>query len=50
MLQFGKYRGETIGDIMDFNAPYLVWLHMNSDFFELGDELLEEAETTQIKP
>ena len=50
ILTFGKYKGETVGDVLDFNGPYLVWLHQNSDFFELGHELLEEAETAQIKP
>lgn len=49
-MTFGKYKGETVGDVLYYNSPYLVWLHNNSDFFELGDELLEEAETTQLRP
>lgn len=42
-MPFGKYRGETIQDILDVDPNYLVWVHNNTDF-ELGYELLEEAE------
>lgn len=47
-MPFGKYRGETIQDILDCDPNYLVWAHNNTDF-ELGHELLELAEN-QGKP
>jgi hypothetical protein len=43
LIGFGKYKAETIQDILDNDPQYLVWLHENTDF-ELGHELLEEAE------
>mgnify|MGYP001172853709 CR=1 FL=1 len=43
VLAFGKYKGETIQDVLDNDPQYLVWLHENSEHFELGWELLEEA-------
>jgi hypothetical protein len=43
-LTFGKYKGESIEELMEVNPQYLVWLHHNSDFFELSSELLDEAE------
>ncbi len=43
ILTFGKYRGETIREVLDNDPQYLVWLHENSEHFELGWELLEEA-------
>lgn len=44
VLTFGKYKGESIADILETNPQYLVWLHFNSEFFELDASLLEEAE------
>jgi uncharacterized protein (DUF3820 family) len=44
ILTFGKYKGESIDEMMEVNPQYLVWLHNNSDFFELSSELLDEAE------
>ena len=44
VISFGKYKGESIADILEIDPQYLVWLHNNSSFFELGCELLEEAE------
>jgi hypothetical protein len=44
VLTFGKYKGYSIADIMFDDPQYLSWLHNNSEFFELGYELLEEAE------
>ena len=43
VLVFGKYKGESIQDVLDNDPQYLVWLHENNEFFELGWELLEEA-------
>lgn len=44
VLTFGKFRGESIADILETEPQYLVWLHDNSDFFELDHILLDEAE------
>lgn len=43
VLQFGKWKGSTIDELLLDAPDYLVWLHENTDF-ELGHELLEEAE------
>ena len=32
-LTFGKYRGKTIGSIMDHDIPYLVWCLDNVEWF-----------------
>lgn len=44
ILTFGKYKGESIADLMEVNPQYLIWLHENSDFFELDASLFEEVE------
>ena len=46
-LQFGKYKGKTIAEVMENDKQYLAWLHNNSVFFELSPELLEQAEGWQ---
>ena len=43
VMLFGKYKGETVQDILDNDPQYLVWLHEKSDQFELSWDLLEEA-------
>jgi len=43
VLQFGKWKGSTIDELLLDAPDYLVWLHENTDF-ELGCELLDEAE------
>lgn len=43
VMTFGRYRGDTVQDILDNDPHYLVWVHSNTDF-ELGHELLEQAE------
>lgn len=45
ILTFGKYKGESIADILEVNPQYLCWLHETCDEFELDHKLLEEAET-----
>lgn len=50
ILTFGKWKGRSIDDIMECFPSYLAWLHHNSDFFELSDDLLNEAETGQDRP
>lgn len=43
VLQFGKWKGSTIDELLLDAPDYLVWLHETTDF-ELGCELLDEAE------
>lgn len=43
LIGFGKYRRETVQDILD-NAPqYLLWLDANTDV-EIASDILSEAE------
>jgi uncharacterized protein (DUF3820 family) len=44
VMTFGKYKGEAIVDILDYDPNYLIWLHNNSEYFELDYKLLEIAE------
>lgn len=44
VLTFGKYKGESIADIIECDPQYLVWLHNNSEFFELSSSILDEIE------
>jgi hypothetical protein len=44
VMTYGKFRGRTIGEILEEEPSYLLWLHTNSDTFELHYTLLEEAE------
>lgn len=48
ILVFGKYKGYSIDDIMETNPQYLIWLHNNNEFFELGHELLDECENSSF--
>lgn len=43
VLTFGKWKGASIDELLLDDPQYLVWLHNNTEF-ELGHELLEEAE------
>lgn len=45
VMPFGKYKGETIGDLIFDDPGYLEWLHKNTDF-ELHADLLDEVETS----
>lgn len=43
VLTFGKYRGETIQDILDNDPLYIVWLSDNTDL-DFHWEILETAQ------
>lgn len=43
-LPFGKYKGETIANLMESNPQYLEWC-ISADLFELDYALLDELET-----
>lgn len=42
VMQFGRYKGESIQDILDNDPLYLVWLQENTDL-DFHHELIEEA-------
>jgi hypothetical protein len=44
-MPFGKYKGETIADLLFDDPAYLEWLHNNTDF-ELHADLLDEVQTS----
>lgn len=43
-LWFGKYKGQTIKQMLEDNPGYLLWAHRNTDIFRMTDELLDQAE------
>lgn len=43
VMTFGKFKGETVQDILDNDPQYLCWLVEHTDF-DLHADLLEEAE------
>lgn len=45
VMPFGKYKGETIADLLFDDPAYLEWLHTNTDF-ELHADLLDEVQTS----
>jgi uncharacterized protein (DUF3820 family) len=48
VLAFGKYKGESLQEIIDNDPQYLLWLHNNTDF-ELSAELLDLVEGSPSK-
>ena len=42
ILTFGKYKGETVGDINRVDENYLIWLH---ETLESGNPLIEIIDT-----
>lgn len=42
-LDFGKFRGKTLGYILANEPSYIVWLSRNVEFITLEEELLDEA-------
>ena len=45
---FGKYKGNTIRQILDFQPSYLDWCAINLDHFVMSDDEIEEL--NKIKP
>lgn len=44
VLNFSKFKGQSVAMVMKEEPSFLVWLHNNVPQFELGSDLLEEAE------
>jgi len=42
-LDFGKFRGKTLGYILANEPSYIVWLSRNVDFIMVEEKLLDEA-------
>lgn len=43
-MQFGKHKGETLGDLMENVPDYLLWLHEHTNF-ELHADLVEQLQS-----
>ncbi len=48
-LHFGKYKGETLMDIVDTNPRYIGWCILNLDHFYISDETIQELEMCNDK-
>lgn len=44
IFTFGKWRGDTLGDVFEAEPEYIEWCIQNRDDFYLGDEVIEELE------
>ena len=44
VLNFGKYKGNSIDDIMEIDPKYLMWLHENNSVLCLSSALFYELE------
>ncbi len=44
ILPFGKYKGTSVGDVLELNPGYLLWAVENIEWFDLHADILEEAE------
>lgn len=40
-ITFGKHKGKTITEVLKEAPSYLLWAHMNVDFFKLDNRLLK---------
>lgn len=47
-VEFGKYAGLTVGDILKIDEVYVAWLYFNRGTFSLKAELLEQLGITPI--
>lgn len=43
VLDFGKHRGKTVGEVLAEDARWLIWAAENVERMELDDEVLGEA-------
>ena len=44
VLDFGKFKGETIKHVLEREPSLLIWYHINVDWFELDEDILDIAE------
>ncbi len=50
VLQFGKYKGKSLGDIYTTDYQYLYWLETTDRFFKIDFEELEQLYPNIGKP
>lgn len=43
IINFGKYKGKTIHQVLHSDASYLVWAHNNIKWFKLSEGVYNEA-------
>jgi hypothetical protein len=48
-LTFGKYKGNTIAEVVSKNAQYLIWCSNSIEWFELSDSALQKVEDTVMQ-
>lgn len=48
-LDFGKYKGMTIKEVIDDDPEYLVWCLDNVNFFDVSENVLQLIENAQIE-
>jgi uncharacterized protein (DUF3820 family) len=44
VMDFGKFKGRTVGEVFDQAPDYLLWAHQNVGFFGLSPELLAQVQ------
>jgi hypothetical protein len=42
MIEFGKFKGKTIEEVIEIEPLYIVWLH-GKNLIEIDDETLRKA-------
>lgn len=42
-LRFGKYKGQTVGDVLSFDPSYLVWAYKNISWFHIEKSVFDKA-------
>jgi hypothetical protein len=46
MIEFGKFKGKTIEEVIEIEPSYIVWLH-GKNLIEIDDETLRKARRRQ---
>jgi hypothetical protein len=46
MIEFGKFKGKTIEEVIEIEPSYIVWLH-GKKLIEIDDETLRKAKNAQ---
>lgn len=48
VLDFGKYKGATIAEILESDPGYLIWLNKNTERFQLPNNILLSAALNKL--
>ena len=46
MIEFGKFKGKTIEEVIEIEPSYIVWLH-GKNLIEIDDKTLRKAKNAQ---